>query len=74
MYKPTTPLKTLRTAQLFQISWPRISSGVGNRSGSIGGFGASLGLEDVDAGLDSGAGLVLMAGSDSNRIDCYSIG
>lgn len=33
-----TPLMTLRTAQLFQMSWPRISSGVGSRIGSMGGF------------------------------------
>lgn len=31
---PMTPLTTLRTAQLFQMSCPLISSGVGNRIGS----------------------------------------
>jgi hypothetical protein len=36
---------TLRIAQLFQISWPRISSTVGNLMGSIGGLSASFGLE-----------------------------
>jgi len=40
-----TPLTTLRIAQLFQISWPRISSTVGNLMGSIGGLSASFGLE-----------------------------
>lgn len=39
---PMTPLTTLRTAQLFQISWPRISSTVGILIGSIGGFSESL--------------------------------
>jgi hypothetical protein len=41
-----TPLTTLRTAQLFQISWPRISSAVGNLMGSIGGLSASFGIEE----------------------------
>lgn len=42
-----TPLTTLRTAQLFQMSWPRISSAVGSLIGSIGGgFSASLELEE----------------------------
>ena len=44
---PMTPLTTLRTAQLFQMSWPRISSAVGSLIGSIGrGFSASLELEE----------------------------
>lgn len=41
---PMTPLATLRTTQLFHMSCPRISSGVGRRSGSIwrsSGLGAS---------------------------------
>lgn len=32
---PMIPLTTLRTAQLFQMSCPRISSIVGRRKGSI---------------------------------------
>lgn len=39
-----TPLTTLRTAQLFQMSWPRISSTVGILIGSVGGFSDSLEL------------------------------
>lgn len=46
LFLPMTPLKTLRTAQLFQISWPRISSTVGNLKGSIGGLSASFGLAE----------------------------
>lgn len=44
---PITPLTTLRTAQLFQMSCPRISSTDGNRNGSILGFSATSELEVV---------------------------
>lgn len=45
-FSPITPLATLRTAQLFQMSWPLISSTVGIRMGSIWGFSASVELEE----------------------------
>ena len=48
-----TPLKTLRTAQLFQMSWPRISSTVGNLIGSIGGFSGSFEMEEPLGDSDS---------------------
>nr|GMD14073.1 hypothetical protein Iba_chr07bCG2880 [Ipomoea batatas]GMD17363.1 hypothetical protein Iba_chr07dCG2860 [Ipomoea batatas] len=57
---PTNTQETLRTAQLFQMSWPRISSTVGRRMGSIGGLSASWELEDV-AFWGSFAGSELMA-------------
>lgn len=41
------PLKALRTAQLFQMSWPRISSTVGSLNGSI-----SFDGEDEDSVSD----------------------
>lgn len=56
---PMTPLTTLRTAQLFQMSWPLISSTVGIRIGSIWGFLASWELEC--ASFDSVAGSLISA-------------
>lgn len=54
-----TPLTTLRTAQLFQISWPRISSIVGNLMGSIWGFSTSLGFtEPFEVALSESSAIV----------------
>lgn len=41
-----TPLATLRTAQLFQTSWARISSIVGILKASIWGFSGSFAIEE----------------------------
>lgn len=59
MMIPMTPLTTLRTAQLFQISWPRISSTVGKLIGSIGGFSTSFVFEEpFETGFSESSAIV----------------
>ncbi|MFS8008548.1 hypothetical protein Hanom_Chr14g01274081 [Helianthus anomalus] len=46
------PLATLRTAQLFQMSWPLTSSIVGNRIGSIAVFSVSFAFAEAGTGAE----------------------
>lgn len=73
--KPMTPLATLRTAQLFQISWPLTSSIVGIRIGSIVLFSASFVF--AAGGGGGGGGLVdessLILSSAECLAGCYAL-